>query len=634
MTGRLALVAPYGELAELAHQVCEELGIEASVATGDLAEGVRVAAGLVAAGAEVVVSRGGTADAIKQHLQVPVVEIAVSAFDLVRTIAQARNYGSIIGVVGFRNVIYGSKSLEQVLDVTIRELEINSPAEVPAAIATAREAGVEVIVGDAVSVRCSREAGLPALLVTSGKEALAGALREARELALIRRKERARARQFNVILDFTYEGIIATDQAGRITLVNPAAEKILGVAAGHLLGRLAGEALPGLALKQVQDTGQSRLGEMHRVGSTLVVQNAVPVVADGEMVGVVATFQDASYLQAVETKVRQELYLKGHVAQFTLADIATRSPSMQRVLAQAREFAAAEATVLITGETGAGKEMIAQGVHNASSRKGGPFVAVNCAAVPKSLLESELFGYEEGAFSGARRGGKKGYFELAHGGTLFLDEIGELPLDLQARLLRVLQQKAVMRVGGDRVIPVDVRIIAATHRNLEQCVAVGAFRQDLYYRLNVLRLNLPPLRDRLEDIPLLVGLLVDKICSRTGRLPPVIGEEVLHLFRCYPWPGNVRELENILERLVVLCGGRPVSPDEIREMLAGVTEAGPGGVVADTLTIELAGTLAEMERAIIQHTLAATAFDREETCRRLGISRTTLWRRLKDLDVS
>ncbi len=634
MTGRLALVAPYGELAELAHQVCEELGIEASVATGDLAEGVRVAAGLVAAGAEVVVSRGGTADAIKQHLQVPVVEIAVSAFDLVRTIAQARNYGSIIGVVGFRNVIYGSKSLEQVLDVTIRELEINSPAEVPAAIATAREAGVEVIVGDAVSVRCSREAGLPALLVTSGKEALAGALREARELALIRRKERARARQFNVILDFTYEGIIATDQAGRITLVNPAAEKILGVAAGHLLGRLAGEALPGLALKQVQDTGQSRLGEMHRVGSTLVVQNAVPVVADGEMVGVVATFQDASYLQAVETKVRQELYLKGHVAQFTLADIATRSPSMQRVLAQAREFAAAEATVLITGETGAGKEMIAQGVHNASSRKGGPFVAVNCAAVPKSLLESELFGYEEGAFSGARRGGKKGYFELAHGGTLFLDEIGELPLDLQARLLRVLQQKAVMRVGGDRVIPVDVRIIAATHRNLEQCVAVGAFRQDLYYRLNVLRLNLPPLRDRLEDIPLLVGLLVDKICSRTGRLPPVIGEEVLHLFRCYPWPGNVRELENILERLVVLCGGRPVSPDEIREMLAGVAEAAPGGVVADTLTIELAGTLAEMERAIIQHTLAATAFDREETCRRLGISRTTLWRRLKDLDVS
>lgn len=634
MSGRLALIAPYAELAQLAHQVCRELGMKAAIAVGDLAEGVRVARELVAEGAEVIISRGGTATAISLQLDVPVVEIAVSAFDLVRALAEARKYGRRIGVVGFRNVIYGSKSLEEILGVHIQEIEVKTEEEAPAAIAIAREANLEVIVGDAVSVRWSKEQGLAAVLVTSGKEAIGLALREAQELAEVRRKERARAEQFKVILDFTYEGIIATDQEGRISLVNPAAEKILGVAEGHLLGRPANEVLPGLALQHVQESGKARLGELHRAGNSLVVQNVVPVIADGEIVGAVATFQDAGHLQAVEAKVRQELYLKGHVAQFTFADIVTASPTMQRVIAQAKEFAMAEATILITGETGSGKEMLAQSIHNASRRKNGPFVAVNCAAVPESLLESELFGYEEGAFTGARKGGKKGYFELAHHGTLFLDEIGELPLNLQARLLRVLQQKAIMRVGGDRVVPVDVRIIAATHRDLEEAVKAGAFRRDLYYRLNVLRLYLPPLRQRQEDIPLLVQQLVEKICCRTGRLPPAIGPEVLQVFQRYAWPGNVRELENILERLVVLRSGKEVSLEDIRELVDTVQAEAQDGADTGTLKIELKGTLDDMEKAIIYRTLEATGYDREETCRRLGISKTTLWRRLKSWEVS
>ncbi|GFN21700.1 MAG: sigma 54-interacting transcriptional regulator [Thermoanaerobacteraceae bacterium] len=627
MSARLGLVAPYGGLAELAHEVCRELGLQATVAVGDLAEGVRVARDLVARGIEVIVSRGGTATAIGRELDVPVVEIAVSAFDLVRALGAARTYGSRIGVVGFRNVIYGCKSLEEILGVRIQEIEIKTEEEAPAAISAAREAGIQVIVGDAVSVRLSKELGLHAILVTSGKEAIGLALREAEELAEVRRKERARAEQFKVILDFTYEGIIATDPEGRISLVNPAAEKILGVAEGHLVGRPAGEVLPGLALQQVQSTGKPRLGELHRAGSSLVVQNVVPVIADGEIVGAVATFQDASHLQAVEAKVRQELYLKGHVAQFTFADMVTGSPAMQRVIAQAREFAAVEGTILITGETGTGKEMLAQSIHNASRRRNGPFVAVNCAAVPESLLESELFGYEEGAFTGARKGGKKGYFELAHRGTLFLDEIGELPLNLQARLLRVLQQRAVMRVGGDRVIPVDVRIIAATHRDLEKAVREGSFRQDLYYRLNVLRLSLPPLRQRGEDIPHLVGRLVDKICRRTGRLPPRMGPEILRVFQHYPWPGNVRELENVLERLVVLRSGLEVTPEDLEDLLdaRGVVEQ----VDTEGLKLEVRGTLNDMEKAIICAVLEETGYNRQATCRRLGISPATLWRRMK-----
>lgn len=634
MSARLALVAPYTELAELAHQVCRELGLRSTVAVGDLAEGVRVARELVARGAEVIVSRGGTATAIGLHLDVPVVEIAVSAFDLVRALADARSYGSHIGVVGFRNVIYGCKSLEEILGVHIQEIEIKTEEEAPAAIAAAREAGIQVIVGDAVSVRRSKELGLDAILVTSGKEAIGLALHEAEELAEVRRKERARAEQFKVILDFTYEGIVATDPEGLISLVNPAAEKMLGVAERHLVGRPAGEVLPGLALKHVQETGKARLGELHRAGYTLVVQNVVPVIVDGEIVGAVATFQDLGHFQAVETKVRQKLYLKGHVAQFTFADMVTESPAMHKVIAQAREFAGVEGTILITGETGTGKEMLAQSIHNASPRRNGPFVAINCAAVPESLLESELFGYEEGAFTGARKGGKKGYFELAHCGSLFLDEIGELPLNLQARLLRVLQQRAVMRVGGDRVIPVDVRVIAATHRNLEEAVREGSFRQDLYYRLNVLRLSLPPLRQRQEDIPRMVRWLVDKICWRTGRLPPRIGAEILRVLRRYPWPGNVRELENFLERLVVLRSGMEVTLEDVKELLDSSESPNQGGAGTEGLKLELKGTLADMEKAIICTVLEKTGYDREETCHRLGISPTTLWRRMKAWGIS
>ncbi|MGI6424651.1 MAG: sigma-54 interaction domain-containing protein [Tepidanaerobacteraceae bacterium] len=252
--------------------------------------------------------------------------------------------------------------------------------------------------------------------------------------------------------------------------------------------------------------------------------------------------------------MRRELYLKGHVAQHTFEDIITCSSIMEKAISEARQFAQAEAAVVITGETGTGKELFAQSIHNTSQRKGGHFVAVNCAAVPENLLESELFGYEEGAFTGARRGGKKGLFELAHDGTIFLDEIGELPLKLQARLLRVLQEKAVIRVGGDRVIPINVRIIAATHRNLEASVKNGTFRQDLYYRLNVLRLSLPPLRERKDDIPLLIDRLLEKICNKTAKKPPLLSDAVLKIFCSYHWPGNVRELQNILERLVVLKG--------------------------------------------------------------------------------
>ncbi len=634
MPYKIAIVAPYVELSDVARHTCDELEVAAKIVVGDLEEGVKAAKKLIDEGAEVIISRGGTATAITQRLDEPVVEIIVSPYDIIRAVASAKRCGDHIGVVGFRNIIYGSKSLEEVLDVKIEELEIKTEADALSVIKKAKQDGIQVIVGDAVSVRYSKKLGLESVLVTSGKESISMALREAQELVVVRRREKAKAEQFKAILDFTYEGIIATDAEGKISLVNPAAEKILSKSKTSLLNQPAGNVLPSLALKRVQEQGKPLLGELHRVGNSMIVHNLVPVTTNNETNGIVITFQDAGHLQAVENKVRRELYLKGHVAQYTFEDIITCSPMMKKVINQAKQFAQAEAAVVVTGETGTGKEMLVQSIHNASLRKNGPFVAVNCAAVPENLLESELFGYEEGAFTGARRGGKKGLFELAHNGTIFLDEIGELPLKLQARLLRVLQEKAIIRVGGDRVIPVDVRIIAATHRNLEEDVEKGTFRQDLYYRLNVLRLLLPPLRERKDDIPLLIDRLLEKICGKTNKVRPIITDEVLQIFNAYHWPGNVRELENMLERLVVLKGGLQITPEDIGG-IKGISEDKMNNKeTCGGIHIVLKGNMKDMEKEIVRKTLELTGYNKEKTCKKLGISQTTLWRKLKKWDIA
>lgn len=634
MSLELAIIAPYPELAEMAKQVCDELEIKAEIAVGDLDEGVKLAKKFIKGGTEIIISRGGTATAIMEKVGEPVIEIMVSPYDIIRAVASAKNIGNYIGIVGFKNVIYGSESLGEILDVKIKGLEINDESEVLDVIEKAKKDNIQVIVGDAVSVRYSKKQGLKSILVYSGKESVSMALREAKELASVRRKEKTRAEQLKAILDFTYEGIIASDSEGIVTLVNPAAEKILGKDKTSMIGQTADQVLPSIALGRIQEKGKPLLGEPHRVGNKMIVHNLIPLNINNEIAGTVITFQEASHVQAIETKVRRELYLKGHVAQYTFENILTDSLIMKKVIQQAKQFAKADTTAVITGETGTGKEMFAQSIHNNSNRRNGLFVAVNCASVPENLLESELFGYEEGAFTGARRGGKKGLFELAHEGTLFLDEIGELSIKLQARLLRVLQEKAIIRVGGDTVVPVDVRIIAATHRNLEESVSKGLFRQDLYYRLNVLRLSLPPLRERLDDIPLLIDELLKKICKRTCNPRPIFSNRILNKFGSYDWPGNVRELENILERLVALKDGTEVQLEDIDEIIKMEKQELLGKEVYKDKKVELKGTLEDMEREIISITLNLANQDKEMACNLLGISQTTLWRRLKKWNMS
>lgn len=345
------------------------------------------------------------------------------------------------------------------------------------------------------------------------------------------------------------------------------------------------------------------------------MMNRVSIRVNGEISGAVATFQDVTRIQDMEQRIRREIYSTGHVAKFRFSDIRIESPSLRAVADMAERYAKTDLSVLIKGETGVGKELFSQSIHNASSRADGPFVAVNCAALPENLLESELFGYVEGAFTGASRKGKPGLFELAHRGTIFLDEVSEIPLSLQGRLLRVLQEHEVMRLGHDRIIPIDVRVICAVNRDLRILVDSGTFRSDLYWRLNVLSLTIPPLRERKEEIlPLIRHFLFGSdLCSREIRFTP----QAEDFLRTYKWPGNVRELKNFCDRLAAMCRTDTIDTEEVRRYLDipdPFQEPGPARRVSDE----------DIRRALAE---AEGSFSRAAS--KLGIHRTTLWRRLR-----
>ncbi len=322
--------------------------------------------------------------------------------------------------------------------------------------------------------------------------------------------------------------------------------------------------------------------------------------------------------------LRQEL--AGKAPGEKIEELIGRSPAMQEVYKQIGKVADTDYTLLILGETGTGKELVAGAVHRNSRRKDGPFVRINCAAIPENLLESELFGYEKGAFTGAANK-KLGKFELAQGGTLFLDEISEMPLGMQVKLLRVLQEKEFERVGGTRTVKVDARIVAATNRDLSQMVHEGLFREDLYYRLNVVTIQVPPLRERKEDIRLLAAYFTQGAAAKLGKPVHGVSEEAVDVFQAYDWPGNVRELKNICERAVVLARGVLVTRDELPVTLQpGFRQEAGIRWVGQTLQ----EILSDVERNIILHALKEHNYNRTKTSQALGISRRTLYGKIKE----
>ncbi len=614
MRPKLCLLAPNEDIAKVANDVVLENKFNCDVVTGNLKnQGVELAKNALKADTEAIISRGGTFLRISEEItQIPCVQINVSTIDLLEALHTASHFSNKIGVVGYPNTIYQAATAGKFLGLDITEIPIEDPTVFPGRLIEEIGKGLEIIVGDTISTDLATSLGVQGILISSGKRAIYEALSQAEDLAILHRKEAISQQRLYMILNNLSEGILATDREHKVTHSNPAAEKYLGLSAQEMLGQNIEAILP----------GKHRNDELITILEQQYILNLERMENYGDNYGEVFTFKPIKEIQDIETKLRKKLHNRGLVTKFSFEHMVGKSQALSASIQKARRISKSMATVLITGQTGVGKEMFAQSIHNESPRAHGPFVAVNCAAFPESILESELFGYVEGSFTNARKGGKIGLFELAHRGTIFLDEIGDMSLSVQAKVLRVIQEKEVVRLGDDGVIPVNIRVIAATNIDLWEAVNDGRFRQDLYYRINVLRLEIPPLCERDQDVILMaqefLRQLAPNIVVREGAFTPLLEHN---------WPGNVRELYNFIEQLAVLHEEESLDGSAIRKSLASSTKT------KEVYALEKLGSFSRrLADAEILEVLEQCHGNQTAACEILGINRSTLWRRLKRIE--
>ena len=440
--------------------------------------------------------------------------------------------------------------------------------------------------------------------------------------------------QLTTLFDTVQEGIVAIDRDGKIVNINAAAAKMLQVAQKSVLGRELAGMISGVPLADSLATGHDVFNrEAFRLikGQRVYYVATVKTWLNGmEVWGAVVTLREMAEVK----KIVSNLSTQEHCFSFEM--ILGDSPALVKTKQEAAQAAAVNVTVLIQGESGTGKELFARAIHNASSRRDKPIIAINCAAIPEALLESELFGYEEGAFTGARRGGKPGKFELADGGTVFLDEIGDMSLTLQAKLLRVLQERRIERVGSTQTTEIDVRIIAATHKDIETMVRQGEFRQDLYYRINVFPLQIPALRQRRQDLPLLIECFLARYREKMAKNVESIDAGAYACLLEYDWPGNIRELENTIEYLVSIAEAQRIEERHIPQRIKMARKTGPSSPPIEGQPTRLL-TIAELEKNAILNAIRTFGLNmrgKAQLTRALGISKATLYRKLKQYKIA
>lgn len=629
MKQQIVFIAPDNKLANKAKEVLAKINDGIEVFEGSLSKGVIIAKSAIETGAKIIISRGGTAALIKKELNTVVVEVEFSGYDIINVLKRAISISPEVGVVGFADLICSFEKLRDVFPIHLKTSMVKNEREVEKGVYDLVSKGSEVIIGGTAVVNATAKYGIKSVLLETGEESIISALKKAREILQAQLKEKEKTEILKSIIDFTYDGIIGVDRDGKITVFNPVAEKLVDKKSENIIGRLINEIIPNTGLLRIIKKGKAELGQFQEINGKTIATNRVPIIVNEEVRGAVATFQEIEKLQRIERQIRKKIYSKGHLAKHTFNDIIGTSETLVLTKNKAKRYASVDSNILVIGETGTGKEIFAQSIHNSSSRSTEPFVAVNCAALPESILESELFGYVEGAFTGAKKEGKLGLFELAHNGTIFLDEISEMSLKIQARFLRVIQEKEVNRIGDDKVIPVDIRIIAASNKDLLKLVEQSSFREDLYYRLCVLLLKLPPLRDRKEDIDDLAGYFISYYSKKFDKIVRDISKDGMELLNIYNWPGNIRQLSNLLERVVVLSDGNTIEENMIIEVFHDW-----GYRKEDSLLrVDLPdyGDLGKLEKDAIRKVLQETKGNKTKAAQKLGISTTTLWRKLKSI---
>ncbi|MDA8125946.1 MAG: sigma 54-interacting transcriptional regulator [Deltaproteobacteria bacterium] len=594
-----------------------------------------------ASGVEVIISRRGLAQMLRTNLRIPVLSIPYASVDALKSLKQASELGRKILLASFMEKIDRIEVIAEFLNVEIKQFVYADIASLDEGLRSAESQGYEVVVGGRWTMRTAeklRTMKYVQLRSIDIDEDIAATIESATSVAQVNREEKKRTYRYQCIIDATTEGIIAVDNKGRVNAINKAAKNFMNITAANIMGQPISSFINSPSVLDFLNAKAPIWNKLEKINDEMFVFNHLPVEMSKEIIGGVSTFKDVNNVMVAENAVRQSL-TKGFVAKYSIADLVHADPAMRNVVTKARQFAKTDSTILLVGATGTGKEILAQSIHNLSPRAENPFVSLHCGALPESLLESELFGYEEGAFTGSKKRGSAGRFEMAHTGTLFLDEIDTTPLNVQTRLLRVLQEKEVMRLGGGHKIPVNIRIIAAAGRDLASALQEGRFREDLFFRLNVLRINIPPLKDRAKDIPVLLKHYIGQLSAKNGLEPISLPSAYVQKLMAYSWPGNVRQLRNFVECLVLNSHLRShTTPLEelYEEFYEELMQYGPENKIAESVkeakSIKkgMKERKRDQESIIIWEALEEAKFNKTRAAKALGITRTTLWRKMKE----
>ena len=641
---RIAFIAPDKTLLENSKRIAHSLGLDEQTDFyyAQLNDAVDLAHRLEHTDVDVIISRYGTAYLLMHAgIGIPVIDVQISGQDLAQAFYDAKKDTGLarprLTYLAFGNMGNDILRLSEVLDIDLHVARLHASEDIYKVIDELTPDSLDVLIGGATATAYAAQRGFMTQLVQSSDFSLRDAFHAAEKLLQARSNERTRTEELRTIINAMREGILCVDGEKRIRFVNYGAESFLQQVntrlTGHPIDEYAGhsllvrECLP--FIDECLQNSVKIIDKILKIDGLWISLNFLPIIVKDRVNGAVITIQDVTQIQEMEIKIRNEVLSKKFVARYHFDDILGNSPEISEARRMAKEFASVDTTVLISGESGTGKELFAQSIHNESKRANGPFVAVNCAALPTNLLESELFGYVDGAFTGARRKGKAGLFELAHRGTIFLDEISEMDLYGQSRLLRVLQERQVMRLGDDKYIPIDVRIIAATNKKLSSQVQEGKFRQDLFYRLKVLTVTIPPLRQREGDTILLARHFLSHYIIKHHR-PHELTAQAEALLAEYGWPGNVRELRYFIERLIIIARETDITDELLLKYWDDREEAVDA---APPAALQPAAPMPDSEKARILRALSDNNSNISKTAAALDMDRSTLYRKLKSYKI-
>lgn len=627
------LCLPYGKLSELVYRASMQIkdeNIQITLLEGLSEVIVDEIEQAIYDGADVIVAGGSNADFVEKHFDIPVVHIRISSYDYIKAVNQAKQLGDKIAVFVMEGPqIHDFKNIGKLMGVPINVITYCTGDNLQSAIASC---GANVVIGASHTAEVAEKLGIPSVLIYPGEEAVVDAFLEANKLINTMRRDQTRRELTDALIRCTPNSIVIIDDQCRITAFNSEAEKAYHKKAISVMGQPVSEVLKECNLNELLNSQIDKESEIYTIGDKMYLQKQIRITYADQVTGAIEILAELTDIRHAEYRYNVEQSKKNQHKRFYakthFADIVGFSKSLEETINEAKLFSKTDSSILIFGETGTGKELFAQSIHNFSDRKNGPFVAINCAALPENLLESELFGYEEGAFTGSKKGGKMGIFELANGGTIFLDEIGEIGLPLQARLLRVIQEKEVMRLGGDRIYKFDARVISATNKDIAH-MDDKQFRKDLLYRLKVFELKIPPLRERDDDV-IEIFLFFLKHHINLYDYEVEIFKPVFSLLKNYTWPGNVRELQNVCERFCLYLK-QTLHPSQRLLKRYIVRAIGEEVFVEDVLrqnnySPELYKNNEKLFSELIATLKQCFDYNNEQIASVLGVSRTTLWR--------